>query len=225
MGPGHLHHKISRYLMRQHTTPTATTDRSPTKLLMGRQLRTTLDCLHPSYGQGSPPPPVPSPQRFSLGDPIYAQNFRSGDHWLPGFVTHLMGPCSYRVQLLDGWEWRRHIDHLRWRSAVGGAAPSSPANLADSPLHTPSEAPTSTVPDHPSLPTPLVPDVLPDVPDDTAHPPSTNKMPSSGPVSSPVATPTSSPSMTLRHSERSHRRRAYLKDYVCAVQMGRGVAS
>ncbi|XP_026566883.1 uncharacterized protein K02A2.6-like, partial [Pseudonaja textilis] len=39
------HHKLARFLMSQHSTPCAVTNKSPAELLMGRRLRTVLDRL------------------------------------------------------------------------------------------------------------------------------------------------------------------------------------
>ncbi|KMQ92088.1 integrase core domain protein [Lasius niger] len=44
--------KIARFLLRQHTTPSATAGVSPAELLMGRKLKTCLNKLHPDRRPG-----------------------------------------------------------------------------------------------------------------------------------------------------------------------------
>lgn len=51
MGPGDWHAKMAWYLFPQHATPCPLTNHSPAKVLMGCQLRTTLDRLHLNYVQ------------------------------------------------------------------------------------------------------------------------------------------------------------------------------
>ena len=43
------------------------------------------------------------------------KNFGGGPTWLPGVVQDRTGPVSYRVQMEDGREIRRHVNHLRNR--------------------------------------------------------------------------------------------------------------
>lgn len=33
--------------------------------------------------------------------------------WVTGTISHVHSPVSYIVQLIDGSEWRRHVDQLR----------------------------------------------------------------------------------------------------------------
>ncbi|XP_032069735.1 uncharacterized protein K02A2.6-like [Thamnophis elegans] len=46
--------RIDAFLLAHHSTPSPETNTSPAELLMGRRLRTTLDCLHPAYIAPSP---------------------------------------------------------------------------------------------------------------------------------------------------------------------------
>lgn len=49
MGPGDWQVNINTFLLVQHITPSATTNYSPAKLLMGHKLRSKLDKLHQNY--------------------------------------------------------------------------------------------------------------------------------------------------------------------------------
>ena len=52
---------------------------------------------------------------FHCGDPVMAFDFLHSPNWKPGVVEEILGPVSYRIQLLDGRTWRRHVDHLKLR--------------------------------------------------------------------------------------------------------------
>lgn len=49
MGPGNWQEKVDQFLLAQHITPCATTNKTPAKLLMGRRLRSSLNRFHPDY--------------------------------------------------------------------------------------------------------------------------------------------------------------------------------
>ena len=55
---------------------------------------------------------------FEQNDIVWASNFGVGERWVKGKIKQSSGPSSYLVELADGREWRRHIDHLR--RAEGG---------------------------------------------------------------------------------------------------------
>ena len=45
---------------------------------------------------------------------MYAQNFGSGEKWVPAKVVKVLGPHSCQVELLeDKCVWHRHIENLR----------------------------------------------------------------------------------------------------------------
>ncbi len=123
--------KLSRFLMKYRITPHSTTGISPSQLLMGRRLRTRLDLLHPDLAnsvenrqwkqkQGHN---NSKPERtFKEGDQVYAEDFStSSEKWIPGVVKKVTGPVSYRIQLSDGREIRRHVDSVRSRSERAGS--------------------------------------------------------------------------------------------------------
>ena len=43
------------------------------------------------------------------------RNFVGTIKWLPATVEGILGPCTYRVRLADGRNWRGHIDHIKVR--------------------------------------------------------------------------------------------------------------
>ena len=137
MKSGTLSDKIARFLFAYRNTPHSTTGVSPAELLMGRKLKSPLDLLKPDlhfrveekqekqkqYHDKS------SRQRsFAIGDLVFIKNFSrsSADRWLPGQVIAVAGPRSFQVKIFDGRIVRRHLDHVRIRTApvekrLGGA--------------------------------------------------------------------------------------------------------
>lgn len=132
MDSGDVNVDLARFLFRQHTLPHSTTGRSPAELLMNRRLKTALDHLHPdsqfhsSWKQEDKFLQEGKKARtFCVGDVVYARNYLSGAKWVPGVVTAVTGPLSYRIETEDGRTWRRHVDQLRRRSAAGPEGKSS----------------------------------------------------------------------------------------------------
>ncbi|XP_032078818.1 uncharacterized protein K02A2.6-like [Thamnophis elegans] len=89
-----------------------------------RRLRTPLDRLHPLYSGDQPSNlGVIPPRSFKLGDAVWARAFSGPARWVPATVTALTGPCSFRVGLADGSQWRRHLDQLRRRLPPPASSP------------------------------------------------------------------------------------------------------
>lgn len=183
---------------------------------MGRHLRTPLYRVHPSYSQDLPTGARPLSWAFTVGDLVYIWNFGPEARWLPGFITQLTGPYSYRVQLNNGQEWRHHIKQLRRRAddraypLPGRDGPTSPLHLPSGTVQTrantsqPSQTEAFSSADLSDVPFPgPVPSLLPP-----------------GSMQSPVVPeckPSTPPAMlaapVLRRSGRSRRHPAYLSDY------------
>lgn len=208
--------RVSTYLLAQHTTPCPSTNLSPAELLMGHCLRTRLDRLHPSYTLLGPRHTGGVSRTFSEGDLVFARNYGRDPRWLPGRVTQVTGPYSYRVQLDDGRTWRRHVDQLRERATtslqpIARDVPHLPPERSPPFLGSIAE-PLPTITNNPSLDLPG--EVTPaESPVETSPDPPTDQ------ESAPQAVP------APRRSERVRRRPAYLQDYACAIQGGRGVVS
>ena len=118
-----LHTKLQRYLLRYRITHSST-GKSPAELLNQRNLKTTLDLLHPNL-QGkvqkqqaqmkSRHDEKASSRTFSAGDPVIVKNFSHGPKWLPGVIVKVSGPVSVETKLSDGRVVRRHVGHLQRR--------------------------------------------------------------------------------------------------------------
>lgn len=126
LGPGSWQERVDNYLFAQHTTPCQLTNKTPAELLMGRRLRTALDRIHPQHYPSKPIDSVSRRPPFRLQDPVYVRNYGGQPLWLPGIIAGIAGPRSYRVDMGQGREWRRHQDQLRLRCWNPGQALDDP---------------------------------------------------------------------------------------------------
>lgn len=125
VGPGDLRAQIARILLSYRSTPHEVTGCCPSELLMGRRLRTALDLLRPDlrktviqkqlaqkmeYDQRAKPRVPAQP-----GDRVFTRNFRPGPSWIPAVVTRQHN-SQVELQLDDGRQWTRHLDHVRPQS-------------------------------------------------------------------------------------------------------------
>ena len=119
---GSISTRLARVLFTYRITPQRTTEVSPAELLLGRRPRTRLDLLKPHTAerverkqlqQMAAHDAKAKSRTFRVGDKVYAKNFGTGSHWLPGEITGTTGPVSYTVRLEDGRERRCHVDQFR----------------------------------------------------------------------------------------------------------------
>lgn len=159
---GALETKLMRVLFKYRTTPHTTTGETPSKLLMGRELKTPLDSLRPSLRskvetrqqeQKLQHDKTAIQRSFSIGDLVYARNFGRGEAWLPGLLVAQTGPVSFIVELLQGGLVRKHQDQVRKRFAkqsVPSETPSVPQLQETLPVSIPPLSATGEVPSMPS---------------------------------------------------------------------------
>ncbi|XP_068212505.1 uncharacterized protein [Palaemon carinicauda] len=113
-----LNTKLCQFLLTYQTTPHCTTKRTPAEL-MGRQLRTRLDVLHPDASQRIERKASENkkPMReLDIGDVVLVQDYRQNTKkgiWTRGVVVLKLGPCTYNVQVDGNLIWKRHIDQMR----------------------------------------------------------------------------------------------------------------
>ena len=117
---GNVSSRLIQFLACYCVTPHSTTEASPVELLMGRKLRTTLDLIHPdmSHTVSSKQTDFKSTKplrQFSIGQKVFAHNYRGTSTWIPAQVVEKIGPVSYKVQIAPNLILRRHIDQLRVR--------------------------------------------------------------------------------------------------------------
>ena len=150
-----LETKLMRILFKYRSTPHTTTVETPSKFLMGRKLKTPLDNLRPSLSskvetrqlqQKAQHDKTAVQRSFSVGDLVYARNFRRGETWLPGILVAQTGPVSFIVEIMQGGLVRKHQDQVGMRFASQSILKETP--LAPPPQET--QLPCST----PHLPAP-----------------------------------------------------------------------
>lgn len=120
-----LETQVSRFLFHYRTTPHTTTVVTPAELLMGRQLRTHLNLIHPDIAahvqqkqerQRAGQHKRAKERTVTVGEQVYVRTLPTGTSWIPGVVREQRGPKSYLVELNNGCVFRRHIDHIRHRA-------------------------------------------------------------------------------------------------------------
>ena len=123
--------------------------------MFGRPLRSQLDLLQPDLHarvqgrqgqQKSDHDRHARSREFKCGDLVHVRNFSQGPMWIPGVVIQVRGPVSYTVELANGEQKRRHVDHLRPR--VGLVVEREP-DWADA---VPSESTEAAAPEPDALP-------------------------------------------------------------------------
>ena len=116
-----LQHRLSAFLLSYRTTLHTVTNEAPCRLFLQRKLRIKLNLLRIPTDQRVTLKQVEQKQQhdvqvrervFIPKDLVMARNFSEGPKWLPGFIQKCCGPLSYIVELQDGRNWRRHVEHL-----------------------------------------------------------------------------------------------------------------
>ncbi|KAK8770096.1 hypothetical protein V5799_013437 [Amblyomma americanum] len=127
--PGDFQTNTDRILLSYRTTPHAFTGFPPAELLMGRQLQTPIQRMHPGLRAHADFKQLKQKMRCdsnarksclpSPGEPVFVRNFRPGPAWIAGTVRHPTSSSSLQIELADGTLWNRHADHVRPRRTPG----------------------------------------------------------------------------------------------------------
>ena len=111
---GSLHQKIGSFLLQYRNAVHATTNESPAKLFLGRQLRSRLDLIKPNIRDTVEKKQFQSltePKRpqFNEGEKVMVRDYRdNANKWTDAKITEKTGPLSYKVTTGDQGSWRRH---------------------------------------------------------------------------------------------------------------------
>lgn len=122
--------KLANFLLAYRNTPHCTTNETPAKLMMGRELRTKMQLMRPNVElhvkqkqQEMCAQRNTHPREFELGESVMMRDYRGKDKWIPGTIAQRTGPVSYRVQVDPMTQWRRHADQIA-KSQIPMMAPS-----------------------------------------------------------------------------------------------------
>ncbi|XP_055633619.1 uncharacterized protein K02A2.6-like [Toxorhynchites rutilus septentrionalis] len=117
-----LHINLNKFLQLYRLAPHATTGESPSKLFLGRSIRTRFDLLRPEDVQMKVTNKQqsrfePSFREFVLNQQIY---FLSGnprmEKWIPGVITARLGDLHYEIAY-EGKRFKRHVDQIQSRNS------------------------------------------------------------------------------------------------------------
>ena len=114
-----LNTALCQFLFTYRTTPHCTTKRTPSEL-MGRQLLTRLDLLHPDASdriERKTSRTNKIARTLKNGDTVLVRDYRhhnSKGVWTRGTAIHQLSPCTYQVMVDENLIWKRHIDQLKF---------------------------------------------------------------------------------------------------------------
>jgi hypothetical protein len=92
--------KLSQFLMQYRITPHTTTQRNPSKIMFGRNIRSRLDNLQQERNSAYTPKMKATPI-FSVGQPTQIRFYNDNSEWKFGTVLNQIGP-SHNTVLVDG---------------------------------------------------------------------------------------------------------------------------
>ncbi|XP_064483069.1 uncharacterized protein K02A2.6-like [Ornithodoros turicata] len=118
-GEGSIHENLAKFLIAYRTCPHTTTGETPSKLFLGREIRTRRSLIRTSVQDSIRDKQDKLFERnhgreryFEPGQHVSVRDYRGTDKWTTGLVLRRHGPLSYEVKVGDK-VWRRHIDQLK----------------------------------------------------------------------------------------------------------------
>ena len=116
---GTISKKLAQFLLAYRNTKHATTNETPARLMMGRELKTRMHLLRPSLQdqvldkqESMCEQRKTKHRQFEHGQSVVVRDYRGGEKWIPAKIASKTGPVSYRVQVDPTTEWRRHADQI-----------------------------------------------------------------------------------------------------------------
>ncbi|XP_013171405.1 PREDICTED: uncharacterized protein K02A2.6-like [Papilio xuthus] len=111
---------LTKFLFKYRKCQHATTGVSPAMALLGRQIRSRLDALRPDTAatvrdkqERQAARAAGHLREFSVGEAVLARDYSTkGNKWAEATVVKRTGPVSYKVDVGNGVEWRRHADQV-----------------------------------------------------------------------------------------------------------------
>ena len=110
---------LQTYLFQYRITPHSTTGKSPSVLLMKREIRSKLDCVFPieKSEREEERENNNNAKIYKISDTVFVRNFANGNKWLEVIIKMVSG-LIMEIRLLDGRVVRRHTDHVRNRTSI-----------------------------------------------------------------------------------------------------------
>lgn len=115
---GSLQQNLNEFLRQYRKAPHATTGQAPSKLFLGRNIRTRLDLVRPEPVQTR----ITKKQTeeftttFRTFQPRQSVYFLAGnprlDKWIPGTIITRLGDIHYEIEYL-GKTFKRHVDQIK----------------------------------------------------------------------------------------------------------------
>lgn len=129
-GRGSIQQALDTFLLTYRTTPnlSAPEGRSPSEIMFGRRIRTSLDLLRPPAVREATE--QPGSRSFSKGDSVYAKVHSNNSwRWAPGVILERIGQVMFNAWVEDRRMIRSHINQLRSRTnadskSTSGSIPS-----------------------------------------------------------------------------------------------------
>ena len=113
--------KLETFLFTYRSTPHSTTGRSPSELLLGRNLRSRLHLLRPDqrtdvdssqYRQREVYNCHVKSRDFFIGDEVWVRSHVKGkEKWILGKIIKQLGPVTFQVECSNA-VIKRHVDHI-----------------------------------------------------------------------------------------------------------------
>ena len=122
----HWNARINKFLFQYRNTPQITTQETPARLLLNKEVRTRLSMIQSDLDRRIQRKQTDqcnfhekraASRYFAEGDRVYTHCGGPRITWIPGIVQSLTGPLSYLIKLQDGRVVRRYVDHIRARHA------------------------------------------------------------------------------------------------------------
>lgn len=126
--------RLARFLLKQHTTVSVTTGRTPAALMFGRELTTALTRIQPRPAERAitDHSVTNSPRKVAVGQTVFFRNFSGSPAWIGGTVLKRLGYRSWLIKSGSGTV-RRHLDHIKPGAEAYPTEGSPPSDQANGP--------------------------------------------------------------------------------------------
>ncbi|XP_037522989.1 uncharacterized protein K02A2.6-like [Rhipicephalus sanguineus] len=106
--------RLARFQLKQHTTVSVTTGKTPAALMFGRELSTALTRIQPRPAERvtTDHNVSKSPRKVAIGQQVFFRNFAGSPAWVGGTVLKRLGHRSWLIKSRSGTV-RRHLDHIK----------------------------------------------------------------------------------------------------------------